>query len=229
MGFLRAPLDVVAEGLVAWRRRIHGSATLEPLGGGFQANVSALEPLTTGVRPRELVVSTRNPEWTAVFDCGIQGGDPVSTVGHLARSLKLYGVVVASIPDVPAAAGQPPRYGARQLEMFGPLATDFINYVRTISVVRDGDRWRFDANGTVQDFEDLDAYSRRKVADRFTPTMLAEYAAALGLSPFDDDFFPGPCALVSNSAVAPPGLLVLSIKEAQRRAGIVPTSPNKTD
>jgi hypothetical protein len=221
MGFLRAPLEVVADGLVAWRREIHGSAQSDRLPGGLRDHVLALEPLTGGVRPRELVVATESPEWTAVFDCGVQGGDPTTTVGYLARTLRLQGVVVVSIPDTPATAGRPQRFGARQLEMFAPMSTDFLNYIRTVSVVRDGDRWRFDANGTVQDFEDVGAYKRRRVAERFTGMMLVEYAAALGLRPFEGEFFPGPSVLVRSPAVPPPGALVLSLQDAQQRAGIV--------
>jgi len=220
MGFLRAPLEDVASTLAAWRRDIHGFAKSRSLAEGFRANVSALEPLTGGVRPRELVVATSNPEWTAVFDCGVQGGDPSTTVGFLARTMRIQGVVVVSIPDVPAGPEQPERYGARQFEMFGPVATDCLNYVRTISVVRDGCRWRFDANGTIQDFEQVEAYKRRRVVERFTSSMLVEYAAALGLEPFNEAFFPGPCVLVTNPAVPPPGAVVLNIQQAQRWSGI---------
>lgn len=81
MGFVRAPLEIVAGGLTSWRRTIHGSVKSERLDGGFRANVSALEPLTGGVRPRELVVSTGSPEWTAIFDCGIQGGGSGAGLG----------------------------------------------------------------------------------------------------------------------------------------------------
>lgn len=221
IGFLRAPLDFVASGLLAWRRAIHGSAEACRLAGGLRDNVMALEPLTAGARPRELLVATGAPGWTAVFDCGVRGGDQTTTVGYLARSLRVQGVVVVSVPDVPAAAGRPPRFGARQLEMFGPDMTEFLNYVRTISVVRDGKRWRFDANGTVQHFEDVEAYSRRKIADRLTGSMLVAYTSALGLRPFEMDFFPGPSVLVRNSAEPPAGALVLSLHAAQQRAGIV--------
>jgi len=221
MGFLRAPLEVVAEGLVAWRREIHGSARGERLSGGLFANVSALEPLTAGVRPRELVVATRNREWVGLFDNGVLGGDPVSRVGYLARRLGVDGVVVVSTLDVQGGTGRRARSGSRQLQLFAPTDTYFLNYVRTISVARDGSRWRFDANGAVQDFEDVEAYRRRRVADRFTLTMLADYAAALGLKPFDPDFFTGPCVLVRNPETPPPGALVLSLRDAQRRAGII--------
>ncbi len=220
MGFLKAPIEEVDEALVEWRTRVHGSAMSQKLAGGLVKHVHLLEPLTGGVRPRELIVATQNPEWTALFDCGVQGGDQSTTVGYLARTMHVYGAVVVSVPDVADRAGGPASYGARQFEMFGPVATQFLNYVRTVSVVRDGVRWRFDANGTVQDFEDEQAYKHRRVSERFTSSMLVRYAEALGLQPFEPNFFRGPTALVVSPVSPPPGALVLSLAEAQRRAGI---------
>lgn len=220
IGFLRAPLDEAAEGLRAWRAEIHGSARAEPVSGGLVAALARLEPLTGGVRPRELLVATADPGWTAVFDNGVPGGDQTTTVGFLARRLRVQGVVVLSILDRPASAGVPDRFGGRQLELFAPVATEFLNYLRTISVVRDRNRWRFDANGTVQDFEDEAAYARRTIADRFTPEMLVAYAAALGLRPFDADFYAGPAVLVTNPAVPPPGAAVVTLAEARRALGL---------
>lgn len=221
IGFLHGSLDEVAEGLRRWRAKIHGSAERISLAGGLAGNVHRLEPLTGGVRPRELLVATKNREWTALFDCGVQGGDQTTTVGFMSRTLQLQGVVVVSIPDRKGGHGVPDRFGALQFELFGPIATDFLNYVRTVSLVRDGARWRFDANGTVQDFEDVSAYRRPKVAERFTPSLLASYAQALGLDAFDEGFYHGPSALIVNPAAPPPGALVLNIEDAQRRTGIV--------
>ncbi len=226
IGFLRAPLEDVATALLDWRRSIHGTAERTDLANGLAANVDRLEPLTAGVRPRELLVATHAPDWTAVFDCGVQGGDQVTTVGYLARTIPTNGVCVVSIPDRRATADLPDRYGARQLEIFSPLATDFMNYTRTLSVVRDGARWRFDANGTVQDFEDTGAYRQRKITDRFTPRLLHDYAAALDLRPWDLDFYPGPCVLITNPAVPPLPDWVLTIAQTQRRTGVTFSSEN---
>lgn len=220
VGFVRAPLTEVAEELRQWRAEIHGDAWSTRFDGGLATNLERLEPLTGGVRPRELVVATR-ADWTAVFDCGVQGGDQVTTVAVLARRIVAQGLVVVSIPDRRGGDGVPERYGARQFELFGPFENGFLNYVRTISVVRDGGRWRFDANGTVQDFEDEAAYSHRRIVDRFTEEMLLDYASAVGVEPFDDGFYPGPTVLVSNPAVVPRGGWSLTIAEAQRQFGIV--------
>lgn len=222
IGFLRAPLDEVAAHLQEWRRAIHGNAARHDLTGGLAANIHHLEPLTAGVRPRELLIATSSRDWTAVFDCGVQGGDQATTVGYLARTMPTNGIVVLSIPNRQATTDLPDRYGARQLEIFAPIATDFINYTRTISVVRNGTRWRFDANGMVQDFEDTTAYQRRKITDRFTPEMLHDYAAALDLHPWDLDFYPGPSILITNPAVPPLKDWVLTIAKTQQRTGIFP-------
>lgn len=42
VGFLRAPLDVVAQALTSWRRDIHGSAQAELLSRGLRDHVSVL-------------------------------------------------------------------------------------------------------------------------------------------------------------------------------------------
>ena len=220
MGFLRAPFDDVVDGLATWRRALHGVAQVELLPGGLRDHVRTLEPLTSAVRPRELVVATANAEWTAIVDCGYPSGDPISRIGHLARTMLVQGLAVASVPSSPEAPGRPSRRACRQFEMFGPVDTDFLNYVRTISLVQYSKSWRFDANGTVQDFEDVTAYENRRTAERFTAAMLVDYCAELGLKPFDGDFYPGPSALVRTPASPPPGTLVLSLREAQEREGI---------
>jgi hypothetical protein len=223
IGFLRLPLDEATQALAEWRRHLHGKVGVTQLSADLPELVTALEPLTGGVRPRELLVATAEAAWTAYFDCGVQGGDPSSVVGHLTRTVRCHGVVVCSVPHTLGTSLETPgRYGAVQLELYGPLMTDFLNYVRTISLLHDGSRWRFDANGTVQDFEQTDSYRARRVRDRFTSEMLASYSAALGLRPFAADFYPGPAVVVESPVSPPDEGKVLSLAEAQRWLGITP-------
>jgi hypothetical protein len=49
-------------------------------------------------------------------------------------------------------------YVAVQFQMFVPHRTDFLNLQRTVAVTNDGGRWRFDANGAVQPFEETERY-----------------------------------------------------------------------
>src|SRR5207248_6144953 len=143
-----------------WRRELHGAVTERRLEGDLVALVSQLQPLTGGVRPRELLLGTADESWTAYLDCGIQGTDPISPIGHLTRTLQCQGLAVTAIPHTVGTGLEiPGRYGAVQFQMFGPLATEFLNYVRTLSLTNDRGRWRFDANGTVQDFERKELYS----------------------------------------------------------------------
>ncbi|WP_433380778.1 hypothetical protein ACQPZX_15920 [Actinoplanes sp. CA-142083] len=219
IGFLEAPVNEVAKSLREWLENLRRQVRVTSFEGGLQENALRLQPLISGAAPRDLVVATRNPRWTAVLDCLYQGGNQVTTVGYLARTMRVQGLVVSSISDSRGAPGVPQRFGARQFELFAPIETDFLNYVRTISVIREGERWRFDAAGTVQDFEDEAAYARRKIADRFTEDMLADYCAALGLHPFDDDFYPGPSILLETDEPVPHGAYALSLAEARRKWG----------
>ncbi|GAB3932477.1 hypothetical protein GCM10029976_038490 [Kribbella albertanoniae] len=222
-GFLEVPLEVAAAGLGVWRQQLHGRAKAEPVGGSLAEMLERLPPLTGGVRPRELLVGTVGDRWTAYFDCGFQGTDAVSTVGYLAEELKCQGLAIDSTPHTFGTGLETPgRYGAVQFELFGPLQTDFLNYVRTISAAHDGSRWSFEANGTVQAFEDPDRYEARRVRDKFTSEMLAEYAAELGVRPFDEDFYADQGILIESRQKVPRKGKSMSLADTQHYWGIVP-------
>jgi hypothetical protein len=221
IGFLRMDLDDVTQAFASWRKEHHRSVVVTPVRGDLRTQFAALAPLTSAVQPRELVLSTRS-EWTAIFDCGLDGGDPSSSVGHLCETLGTYGLVVCSIPDTTNGEENPGRYGALQFEMFGPSATDFLNSVRSLSLVNDEGKWRFDAAGTVQDFEDVAAYQSKRIRNRFTLEMLQNYASELGVEPFDPSFYGTDGMLVENSAVLPRGEKSLSLESAQHHLGIRP-------
>lgn len=222
IGFLRLPLDDAGAALLNWRNRLHADATAERPTEGFPDVLRRLEPLTGGVRPRELLVSA-GKSWTAYFDNSLRGPDAVSTVGYLSRAAGCDGVVIRTLPHTVGRAGRKNgRMGAVQLEMYGPTQTEFLNYVRTISVSYEGGRWGFDVAGRVQPFERLMAYEAKNVRDRFTSEMLAEYCEALGLSVFEPSFY-GPDAILIRSAVpVPDGALVMTLAEVQEWLGIVP-------
>lgn len=97
IGFLELPLDDAADALVTWRKRLHGEVTVSRPRGGFPEVLSLLEPLKGGSRPRELLVAVGS-HWTAYFDCGLNGGDPISAIGHLSRTVKCQGVAVRTNP-----------------------------------------------------------------------------------------------------------------------------------
>jgi hypothetical protein len=222
-GFLEVPLEGAGQGLQAWRRQLHGRATATPVDGSLPELLERLPPLTGGVRPRELLVGTVGDRWTAYFDCGFQGGDPVSTVGYLSQELKCHGVMLDSTPHtIGTSLETPGRYGSVQFELYGPLQTDFMNYVRTISASHDGSRWVFDQSGTVQAFEQPDHYTARKVRDRFPSDLLAQYAAALGIRAFDEDFYTNQAVLIETRQKVPRKGKSMTLADTQHFWGIVP-------
>jgi hypothetical protein len=220
IGFVRAPLAHAADTLARWRRELDDETRVTPVRGSRPELLGKLEPLTGAVRPRELLVATAG-DWTAYFDCGLQGGDPVSVVRHLALLLGTQGVAAAAVPDT-IGDEVPGRFGSIQFELFGPERTYFLNYVRTVSVVNDGGNWRCDAAGDVQPFEEPEDNHARRTRDRFSLDMLASYCAALGIEPFGEDFYLDDGVLTTSPMPVPDGQRVMTIAEAQRYWGIRP-------
>lgn len=221
IGFLEAPLDVVARELQTWRESLYPAVTVTRLSEGFPDVLSRLEPLTGGSRPRELIVAAGG--WTAYFDNSLRGTDAVSAVGPLTRKLRCQGVAIDVVPHTIGAPGvREGRMGAIQFELFGPLDTEFLNYVRTVSVTFEGSRWQFNATGTEQAFEEVDVYGARRVRDRFTSAMLERYCKALGIDVFEPTAYGPGAVLVESSVPMAPDGKVMSLQQAQAWLEIVP-------
>ena len=221
IGFLELPLDKAMDGLERWRRSRYSEVVTERTPGGFPGVLSRLEPLTSGGRPRELLVSAGL--WTAYFDCSLRGTDAVSAIGHLSRRMQCQGLAVRAKPHTIGSPGvRRGRAGSVQFELFGPLRTRFLNYVRSVAVNFDGSRWVFNANGPEQPFEDTEAYRVRRVRDRFTSRMLEHYCQALGIDVFNPDFY-GPDAVLFASLVPMPSDgVAMTLAEAQAWLEIEP-------
>lgn len=223
IGYLQLPLDESVDALSSWRRGLVGEVGVEQLKVGFPGALRSLEPLTGGIRPRELLVAFSD-RWTAYFDCSLQGTDAVTTIGHLSRTVGRDGLVITTVPHTIGARGiKNGRPGSLQFELFGPLPTDFLNYVRSIAVSHDGSKWTFSAAGTVQPFEETDAYRSRRIRDRFTSEMLERYCQALGLRVFDPASYGPDCVLIRTPAEAPSGGYVLALDQVQEWLEIVPS------
>jgi hypothetical protein len=222
MGFLQVGLDQAVEALAGWRRSLLGGTVSVEESGGFPQCLHRLEPLVAGARPRELLVEASDG-WTAYFDCLLRGTDAVSTVGHLSQAVGCQGLAIRVIPHTVGVRGiTEGRLGAVQFEMFGPLQTAFLNYVRTISASHDGSRWVFSADGTEQWFEETDAYRARRVRHRFTSEMLERYCKALEIDVFDPKRYGPRSVLVRSEVAVPQDSLVMSLEQAQRWLEIVP-------
>ena len=152
------------------------------LGGGPILELMAtLLPLQMPYK-RQLLVGTTSG-WTAIFDNSRYGGDPFSST-RIADSHRVRAVLATHAPATQT------RLPATQFHLFGPTGEPPLMYVRTIDVgVFDSGRWQFLASGTAQPFEDLEAYGRRRVRDRFTREMLLDYLGALGIRADDPAFY----------------------------------------
>jgi hypothetical protein len=210
IGYLEKPLDETAQGLEDWRRSLVSEVNVAHASEGFPEVLRRLAPLTSGARPRELVVAAG--EWTAYFDNSLRGTDAVSAIGYLSRKLQCQGLAIRVKPHTIGLPGVARgRAGSVQFELFGPIKTTFLNYVRTVGVTFDGGKWVFEANGTEQPFEEHDTYRARRVRDRFTSEMLGRYCAY------------GPQAVFIESEVPMPANgVVMTLAEAQEWLEIMP-------
>jgi hypothetical protein len=224
IGFLEAPCATAARSFVEWQAPIHEARgvtlRIRRVDGSLEAVLLALQPLTSVERRRHLFLPTRSA-WTAYLDNGYQGTDAASTMSFLAERLHCRALRVVQVENTVtsqhrSACGQ---YGATILELYGPEQTDFLNYVRSVSVANDGGRWVFDQAGTVQPFEDTARYQARRIQDRFTPDMLADYLRALGVRAFEEDFYMPPgdptALLVEKIGSTAPNMQEYSLKEAK--------------
>jgi len=222
IGFLEVPLEKATQGLEKWRRGLYDYVYLSRPPEAFPQVLHRLEPLMAGARPRELLVSAGDM-WTAYFDCSLFGTDAVSTISHLCSTLLCTGLSVRSKPHTIGQPGiQQGRSGSVTFELYGPLRTDFLNFVRTVSVVHDGNRWVWDTSGTVQPFEETAAYTARRVRDRFTSEMLERYCQAMGLDVFNPTIYGPDAVLFQSGVVVPDDAVSMTLAQAQEWAEITP-------
>lgn len=178
VGYFHAPTGLFADWLLGelmvgksgWVRRELTSPNSEVL-------VESLLPLADVGVSRYLLLSSES--WTAVVNNGRLGTDLGMIPSLAARKLKCRAIRVTAIED------RPDRYGATILEVYDPEAGLPLRCRRTISVANDGAKWSFDQSGEPFEFEDKDAYSHRRIRDRFTKPLLHRYVRALGVPAVD--------------------------------------------
>lgn len=172
VGFFACQSDELATWLAnalgpGWRRR---SASVD----SFEALCELLTPGNQLRRHALLEVEG----WTAVLTDGPIGTDLGMVPSLAARELRST-AIRATRTDSGTRGFQ-----AVVLEVFDPATEDSLRCRRSIAAADDGGRWTFEQFGSPFDFEQVGAYSRRRVRDRFTPEMLTGYLEALGV-PFD--------------------------------------------
>ena len=185
IGYLEADPDRVVGEFARWSEEIgQPTAVSDIADDDFPYSLHRLEPLSSGPPPRTLFVEVGS--WTAYFDCGLTGTDPIVTVGEMAKRLACRGLSIATVPHtIGRDRDRPGRYGARKWELFAPRPTEIMNYERTIALVHDGSRWIFETWGQPQPYEDVARYQARRAEDRFDSEMIEAYSRAIGVDVFN--------------------------------------------
>lgn len=190
IGFLERDLAGVVSADTAWRHGI-GRYSHRAAEGGLSAMLRELAPLS-GPLTRQLWVQTRSA-WTAYFDNFIDGGDPFGPISYLSRQLGCRGLIISCCPNIPGVA-----YGQTRFDLYGQEPVDAFNYSRVISATNDGGRWSWDLVGQPLPFEQTEAYSRKRIKDRFSPELAVRYCSAFGVNPYAEDFYGQSGCLVEN-------------------------------
>jgi hypothetical protein len=159
VGWFELPTASLAEWIVkTWG----GSAQQVPLDlRGLQALVERTDVLTS----RLLLPAGA---WTAVLTNGPLGTDLGGLPVLIARAF--------NTKTIRAVASN----GATILEVYVGTKE------RNVYAADDGGRWKFGQFGDPLPFEDVSAYSRHRVKDRFTHDMLHSYLTALDVPPSDE-------------------------------------------
>jgi hypothetical protein len=179
-----------------------------------------LEPLTSPL-DRYLLTETRSG-WTAILANGLRTNDVFSPVSYLPTVLGCRGIAVACVPDRSNRGGRDELqcYGAVKFALYGPVETDWLNMIRSISVASDVSGWEFTAQGEVQPYEQIENYRRRRISERFTPEMLESYCAGIGIDLFNSDFYGQQCLLAHTTNRAAAQGPIMSIEEARSHVHI---------
>lgn len=213
IAFLNTPPRKLARALVSFFNRVHNGGKATRLHGTLSENLMQLQPLVIGSRPRILLTSTTTEEWTAMFDGHALGQGVDDIASYMAEILKIRGYGFANFPP---AASTGKALGGRQFHMLGP--EERLGLVRTIDLIENNPgRWHFETSGTPQPYEDLKAYTKRRKTERFTEDMLVNYAAAVGLHPWDETFYHNPSYLITNNE---PIINSATLAEARTRLGL---------
>jgi hypothetical protein len=205
IGFLEADAATVADNWLRWRAEGRGTKNdiyhRKEIDGSLQEVLLSLTPLTQG-RRRWVLIPTKS-NWTACFDNSWKGGDATPYLRALTNKFKYRGLRMLAEPTtIRGANKEHGRWGGLIMTIYGPEKTDWLNVVRTLSLINEGGRWKFHQSGTPMPFEKLEQYQAKRTKERLTETLFREYLAALELHPFDEEFYlppeKGPAILLEH-------------------------------
>lgn len=170
---------------------------VRPVTGDLEGLLEKLEPLDLESGPRRyLFIPCAAPTapgvpWTCLLDNNWRGTDR-----GIASPFTFRGFRSVSISSSPCTWDRATNRGFYGIQEFGMYWADPEHGYQGISGRSVGiaqfetiRKWDFVDHGEPLPFEDLQRYTARRVRDRFDQQLLVRYAAAVGLRPFDEDFY----------------------------------------
>ena len=113
-----------------------------------------------------------------------RAGMDAATIASVLSSRMGCAAIRATVMGVPGCASEP--CGA-VWEVWGGAEWD--GRRRSVSAVRDGAHWVFDAVGEPFAFEEIERYSHRSVRERLNAAMVGRYLEAMGIRAFEREHF----------------------------------------
>ena len=216
IALVELPFDQAVEAFLEWQRPLwqrHAELTTRIVHGDLEGILHALEPMHTVRNNRTALIPT-SANWTAFFENLDRGPDLDSTMHSLThrtgRQSLLMAITLREINGVPR---QTTMLDSTKFHLRGPIE----RYLQ--AWINDSDRWTWDVAGDIQPFERPELYQARRIKDRLTIETMTEYAAALGLRPFDADFYApdGFGAIVELTGWTCPQCKKVSLAQVQAR------------
>ncbi len=230
MGFFEADCSNVAKKFIEWLEAIrkfdHYTRSIKShtVTGSLEQTLQSLLPLKMVQSTRYLLIPTIGG-WTAFFDNGYRGTDP-TTISYLPKELHSRSVWVVAEPHTLRYTGMTwhGRQGALILEVYGHEEREWLNLIRKIRLENNAGKWQFEQSGEPFSFEETERYQAERLRDRFGFDMLKRYLKALGLTPFEEDFYlpsyDRSAVLVEISTKNPEKNKDVTLEEARRLNGI---------
>jgi hypothetical protein len=174
--FINAPFDAVVQETAAWLATLATRRSFTRVDAPLPVMLDSLEPWAPAGWKHLLVATTG--DWTAVFSQGDDIGTP-NVVGDRLGSLNMRTHYRPRI----VRDGQTLSHGDCALWINNGFSA-----VRNIQATFQS-RWGWLLYGEPQPFEDLDAYTAKRIPDRFTLERLNDYCRAMGVQREQTNFY----------------------------------------
>lgn len=200
-GFVKSPMASVVEACQqdlirrkAWRKP-QLQCEVRDVSGDLRSMVTEFDTSEKVLGKTNSVLLISCGEWVAWFENGLDSHR--TWTRHGPRDLSVDTVTVGSClakspQDEELEEWEKPETGREGFVLFRhDEVTDQGNggSSRLVSAAYDLTEWTWDQSGPVRDYEEPERYLKSPLRDRLTSTLVDRYCRALGIRPFDEEFF----------------------------------------